>query len=77
MAAEVAKFSPGDVDGYRRFVEESQKIFAVGFEELGDVPFSRARDMIKIIPQMIKLRSHLSVWSAGLASTSRTRRCAW
>jgi phytoene desaturase len=62
MAAEVAKFSPGDVDGYARFVEESQKIFAVGFEQLGDVPFSRARDMLKIIPQMIKLRSHLSVW---------------
>ena len=62
MAAEVAKFSPGDVDGYARFVEESQKIFAVGFEQLGDVPFSRARDMLKIVPQMIKLRSHLSVW---------------
>jgi phytoene desaturase len=62
MAAEVAKFSPGDVDGYRRFVEESQKIFAVGFEQLGDVPFSRARDMLKIVPAMIKLRSHLSVW---------------
>ncbi|HXU68150.1 MAG TPA: phytoene desaturase [Polyangia bacterium] len=62
MAAEVAKFSPRDVDGYRRFVEESQKIFAVGFEELGDVPFSRARDMLKIVPQMIRLRSHLSVW---------------
>jgi phytoene desaturase len=63
MAAEVAKLSPGDVDGYRRFVEESQKIFAVGFEQLGDVPFSRARDMLKIVPKMIKLRSHLSVWS--------------
>ena len=62
MAAEVRKFSPGDVDGYARFVEESQKIFAVGFEQLGDVPFSRARDMIKIVPQMIRLRSHLSVW---------------
>jgi phytoene desaturase len=62
MAAEVAKFSPGDVDGYARFVAESQKIFAVGFEQLGDVPFSRARDMLKIVPQMIKLRSHLSVW---------------
>src|SRR5437016_2433492 len=34
MAAEVRKFSPGDVDGYRRFVEESEKIFAVGFERL-------------------------------------------
>ncbi len=62
MAAEVAKFSPADVDGYRRFVAESQKIFAVGFEQLGDVPFSRAVDMIKIVPAMIRLRSHLSVW---------------
>src|SRR6185503_14025601 len=34
MAAEVAKFSPRDVDGYARFVAESQKIFAVGFEQL-------------------------------------------
>ena len=62
MDAEVAKFSPGDVDGYRRFVIESQKIFAVGFEQLGDVPFHRALDMVKIIPAMIKLRSQLSVW---------------
>jgi phytoene desaturase len=63
MAAEVAKFEPGDVDGYRRFVAESQKIFKVGFEELADVPFSRATDMIKIVPQMVRLRSHLSVYS--------------
>jgi phytoene desaturase len=63
MAAEVARFSPGDVDGYHRFVAESQKIFAIGFEKLGDIPFSRAVDMLKIVPAMIKLRSHLSVWS--------------
>jgi phytoene desaturase len=63
MAAEVARFSPGDVDGYRRFVEEAEKIFRVGFEQLGDVPFSRARDMLRIVPQMIRLRSHLSVYS--------------
>jgi phytoene desaturase len=62
MAAEVARFSPGDVDGYRRFVDESRKIFAVGFEQLGDVPFSRLGDMIKIVPAMIRLRSHLSVY---------------
>jgi phytoene desaturase len=66
MAAEVARFSPADVDGYQRFVKESEKIFAVGFEKLGDVPFSRAADMIKVVPAMIKLRSHLSVW--GLVS---------
>jgi phytoene desaturase len=63
MEAEVARFSPRDVDGYRRFVEEAEKIYRVGFERLGDVPFSRLRDMVKIVPQMIRLRSHLSVYS--------------
>jgi phytoene desaturase len=63
MAEEVRKFNPADVDGYVRFVEESQKIFKVGFENLGDVPFSRFGDMMKIVPAMVKLRSYLSVYS--------------
>jgi phytoene desaturase len=63
MAAEVAKFNPADVDGYQRFVEESRKIFAVGFEKLGDVPFGSWTDMAKIVPSMVRLRSHLSVYS--------------
>ncbi len=63
MAVEVAKFNPADVDGYRRFVDEAAKIYAVGFEKLGDVPFGRFADMLKIVPAMIKLRSHLSVYS--------------
>jgi phytoene desaturase len=63
MAAEVAKFNPADVDGYNRFVAESQKIFTVGFEKLGDVPFGSWTSMAKIVPSMVRLRSHLSVWS--------------
>ncbi len=62
MAEQVRRFNPDDVDGYARFVAESQKIFHVGFEKLGDVPFSRFGDMAKIVPQMIKLRSYLSVY---------------
>jgi phytoene desaturase len=63
MAAEIAKFRPEDVDGYRKFVEASESIFKVGFEELADKPFLRFTDMAKIVPQMVKLRSHLSVFS--------------
>ncbi len=63
MAAEVAKFNPADVDGYQRFVEASKKIYTIGFEKLGDVPFGSWTDMAKIIPSMLRLRSHLSVWS--------------
>ncbi len=62
MRAEVARFSPGDVDGYERFMAASEGIFRVGFEQLGAVPFSSWRDMAKIVPAMIKLRSHRSVY---------------
>jgi phytoene desaturase len=63
MVEEVRRFNPADVDGYVRFVDEARKIFQVGFEDLADMPFHRAVDMIKIVPAMIRLRSHLSVYS--------------
>lgn len=58
---EIRKFNPADVDGYRALLQESERIYHVGFEALGDVPFGRIADMLKIIPKMLKLRSHLSV----------------
>ena len=62
MRAEVARFSPGDVAGYERFMQASEAIFKVGFEQLGDVPFSSWRDMAKIAPAMVKLKSYRSVY---------------
>ena len=63
MAAEVAKFDPADVDGYHRFVRAAEEIFRVGFEDLADQPFVRWTDMARIVPQMVRLKSHLSVYS--------------
>jgi phytoene desaturase len=63
MDAEVEKFNPADVDGYHRFIAAAEAIFKVGFEDLADVPFLRFTDMVKIVPKMIRLRSHLSVYS--------------
>ena len=63
MRAQVARFSPGDVAGYDRFIEASREIFKVGFQQLGHVPFTRWQDMAKIVPQMVKLRSHRSVYA--------------
>ena len=64
MIEEVRKLSehPGDVDGYQRFVAESERIFRVGFEKLGDLPFGRLSDMVKIAPAMMRLRSYLTVY---------------
>jgi phytoene desaturase len=63
MVEQIRAWNPGDVDGYLRFIAESERIFKVGFEQLGDVPFHNLMDMVKIVPQMLRLRSHLSVYS--------------
>ena len=63
MRAEIAKFSPGDVGGYDAYMKASEEIFKVGFEQLGDVPFSKWTDMAKIAPEMIRLSSYRSVYS--------------
>ena len=37
--------SPGDVDGYERFMRLAAEIYRIGFEQLGHVPFSSWTDM--------------------------------
>lgn len=66
MRAEVARFSPGDVEGYERFIQVSESIFRVGFEELAHVPFGSWVDMAKIVPDMVRLQSYRTVY--GLVS---------
>ncbi|WP_412060861.1 phytoene desaturase family protein [Rubrivirga sp. IMCC45206] len=66
MEREIARFNPADVAGYRRFLEKSKAIFETGFLELGHVPFDRASHMAKIIPSMVALESHRTVY--GLVS---------
>ncbi len=63
MRAEVARFSPGDVAGYERFMAASQAIYRVGFEQLGDVPFSRWTDMVRVAPDLLRLGGLRSVHS--------------
>jgi len=66
MRREVERISPGDVAGYERFMAQAQQIYAVGFEQLGDVPFNSWTDMAKLLPQLFKLESYRSIY--GLAS---------
>lgn len=63
MRAEVARIAPGDLDGYDRFMKASEQIFRIGFEELGDVPFGQFRDMVRIAPDLLRLKGHRSVYA--------------
>jgi len=59
---EVARLSPGDVEGFDRFMAASEDIFRVGFEELGDASFSSVTDMLRILPDLIAKRGHRTVY---------------
>ena len=66
MEREIARFNPDDVAGYRRFLDKSEQIFETGFLELGHVPFDELGHMAKIVPSMVALESHRTVY--GLVS---------
>ena len=61
MKAEVARVSPGDVEGYEAFMRHSEAIFRIGFEKLGHVPFGSFSDMLKVAPDLVRLRGDRSV----------------
>ncbi len=62
MRAEVARLAPGDVAGYEAFMRASEEIFKIGFEELGDVPFESWTDMLKVLPDLMRLESWRTVY---------------
>jgi phytoene desaturase len=60
VEAEVARFNPGDLAGYRRFRRETADIFETGFS-LIDKPFLTFGSFAKIVPDLVRLRSDRSV----------------
>ena len=61
MRAEVERFAPGDLDGYERYMAASREIFQIGFEQLSNRPFGHFTDMIRVLPDLIRLKSYYSV----------------
>jgi phytoene desaturase len=62
IIAQIEKFNPADVPGYRRFVAKSRAIFDRAFIDLADKPFSSFADMVRVAPDLIRLRSDQSVF---------------
>jgi phytoene desaturase len=65
MEQQIASLSsyPEDVEGYRRFLRQSERIFAKGFVDLADRPFLSVLDMVKIAPDLLRLEAYRSVYS--------------
>ena len=62
MEAEIARFNPADVEGYRRFMVGVQTIYERAFAELAHQPFLRRADFARIMPELVRLKAVRSVY---------------
>jgi phytoene desaturase len=63
MAEQIRQRNPRDADGFRRFLAYTSEVFREGYEELAGTPFLRFTDMVRVAPQLIKLRADRSVYA--------------
>ncbi len=66
LISNIRSFNVRDVDNYQRMVGHMRQIFDVGYTQLADVPFDKFTDMLKVVPELLKLESYRSVY--GLVS---------
>ncbi|MEI9953059.1 MAG: phytoene desaturase [Pseudomonadota bacterium] len=62
MRAQIAARDPRDAEGYGAFVEYTKRVFQKGYTELAATPFLRFFDMVRVAPQLARLRADRSVY---------------
>lgn len=63
IRSQIQAWSPRDVEGYDRFMGTTKAIFEKGFLELADKPFLSVWDMVKVVPDLLRLQSHKTVYN--------------
>ena len=65
LLKQIRAFSPADEPGYLEFVKQSEAVFETGMA-LIDKPFGKFTDLLKVLPDLIRLRADRSV--AGMTN---------
>ncbi len=60
---QIARHSPKDVEGYRRFMQFSEAVFREGYLKLGHEAFCDFRTMLEAAPSLIRYQAFRSVYS--------------
>ncbi len=63
MLSQIAARNADDVEGYQRFLDYSKRVFSKGYEELAATPFLKFFDMVRVAPDLMRLRADRSVYS--------------
>jgi len=77
ILSEIEKRNPHDKEGYTKFLSTTKAIFEKGFIELADKPFLNISDMLKVAPDLVRLKSHETVYQyvSGFIEDEFLRRC--
>jgi len=59
---EIHRINPADVDGYKKLLEQSRKLYDIGFTKLADKPFHNMGFMAAQIPHLARLGAWRTVW---------------
>ncbi len=62
LLEQMEKRHPGDAAGYKEFLRYAEEVYEEGYVRLGQVPFLRFWDMVKVSPQLLKLGAHRPVY---------------
>jgi phytoene desaturase len=60
---QIAARSPGDVAGYKRFLNYSEELLEEGYVKLGAVPFLNFSSMLRAAPALVRLQAWKSVYA--------------
>ncbi|MCH9846655.1 MAG: phytoene desaturase [Burkholderiaceae bacterium] len=62
MLAQIEQLSPEDVQGFKNLMVASERCFQLGFVELGMVPFETFGDVVKAMPNLIKMKAWQTIY---------------
>lgn len=63
MCAEVARFEPSDVPGYRALMVAAERCRVLGFEEMGSIAFDRFGDLLRALPSFTRMRAWETIYT--------------
>jgi phytoene desaturase len=64
MVAQIERLNASDAKGYLAFLKYAGEVFRAGYTDLAATPFLRFSDMVRVAPELIRLRADRSVYRA-------------
>ncbi len=64
MKQNLNKFSPAASEQYQQYLDDTETVFEVGFEQLATEPFDSLWSMIRAIPDLVSNRAYQSVYKS-------------